>query len=711
MGDDPPRSISAGNHRSQQTVASSFSGADSGAGAIQTPPIFSPGGAPEGQQVYTTYSQQQPQQQYSSNPQHAFSMQFDMAQSQGAGRGNPYNMNAMNNALPQTNYRQGQQQFQGGAQRYGSQAGVPQPMQYAAGPGGMNPLLAQQQYYMAQQAQMGQPQYYAAPVSPSQSHGGNMGGRGTMAYYPGQMMMSAQQPQQGYYYPQAVQYQGQGMQNQMLGGQYLGTPQSQSDPQYAQQQQQYQQQSVSAGSGPPFVPPSPAEGSEDFRSNVVRGPPRKPKQSGHAIWIGNLPPQTDLMSLVHHVCKEASGLESLFLISKSNCAFANFKDETSCAAAQQKLHDSKFQTVRLVSRLRKSTVEGASGVTAPTGPAAASAAQNAGAPPRKSNEESRASEDGEHDEDATPLAGPPVVVGDNSQAPTEEADDGAQQQQLQQPGQQPQRDKFFILKSLTVEDLDLSVRTGIWATQAHNEETLNKAFSTADNVYLVFSANKSGEYFGYARMTSPINDDPAAAIEFAPKATAAAAAAAASVSTSSQHPSSPSANAAADLDLPRAIPTEPTEFAPRGRIIDDSARGTIFWEAEREESEDAADDSSSSAKSQEAGGDDSPTKAWGKPFKLEWLSTARLPFYRTRGLRNPWNSNREVKIARDGTELEPGVGRRLVGLFNGGGMAVRGGGGMIPPPMMIGPGGMGVGGNGRAMMIAGYPPPRSPYGP
>ena len=53
----------------------------------------------------------------------------------------------------------------------------------------------------------------------------------------------------------------------------------------------------------------------------------------------------------------------------------------------------------------------------------------------------------------------------------------------------------------------------------------------------------------------------------------------------------------------------------------------------------------------------------GKPFKVEWMSTNRLPFYRTRGLRNAWNANREVKIARDGTELEPGVGRQLVDLI------------------------------------------------
>ncbi|KAK5003802.1 hypothetical protein LTR60_006726, partial [Cryomyces antarcticus] len=51
------------------------------------------------------------------------------------------------------------------------------------------------------------------------------------------------------------------------------------------------------------------------------------------------------------------------------------------------------------------------------------------------------------------------------------------------------------------------------------------------------------------------------------------------------------------------------------------------------------------------------SQEWGKPFKIEWISTNRLPFYRTRGLRNPWNANREVKIARDGTELETSVGK------------------------------------------------------
>ena len=169
----------------------------------------------------------------------------------------------------------------------------------------------------------------------------------------------------------------------------------------------------------------------------------------------------------------------------------------------------------------------------------------------------------------------------------------------------------------------------------------------------MFSANKSGEYFGFARMASPITEEAAASLDWAPRSEA----------------------VTHDPDIPRSIPTSATEFAPRGRIIDDSARGTIFWEADPED-EDLApiishevDASVEVIKGEEKAETleeellSEDAQAFGKPFKIEWLSTNRLPFYRTRGLRNPWNANREVKIARDGTELETSVGRRLVQMF------------------------------------------------
>jgi len=58
--------------------------------------------------------------------------------------------------------------------------------------------------------------------------------------------------------------------------------------------------------------------------------------------------------------------------------------------------------------------------------------------------------------------------------------------------------------------------------------------------------------------------------------------------------------------------------------------------------------------------DDDRGDALGNPFEVEWLCTDRLPFHRTRHLRNPWNHDREIKVSRDGTELEPNVGQKLL---------------------------------------------------
>lgn len=176
---------------------------------------------------------------------------------------------------------------------------------------------------------------------------------------------------------------------------------------------------------------------------------------GYAIWIGNLPPHTHLMNLVNHVCKEAPGLDSLFLISKSNCAFANFKDEQTCIAAQQKLHDSRFQTVRLVSRLRKTAVE-RPGIPAATpvmdGPASASS--------------------------SAPASDGPVCDGGTEDTTSNRTSTSSPTKLNVYPRGEgmPGKERYFILKSLTVEDLETSVRNGTWATQSHNEELLNAAF-------------------------------------------------------------------------------------------------------------------------------------------------------------------------------------------------------------------------------------------
>ncbi|KAF2499805.1 hypothetical protein BU16DRAFT_558103 [Lophium mytilinum] len=355
------------------------------------------------------------------------------------------------------------------------------------------------------------------------------------------------------------------------------------------------------------------QSAEPTANSIPRGPPRKPKQSGHALWVGNLPPGTTVIDLKDHFSKDATkDIESLFLISKSNCAFVNYRTEASCADAMHRFHDSRFQGVRLVCRLRRSSAA-TSGV--PTGPSAMTGPR----PPSISPERT-----------------PPLVDGELE---TEEAKVEATPEEAENTTRVAE--KFFIVKSLTLQDLELSVRNGIWATQSHNEETLNKAYESADNVYLIFSANKSGEYFGYARMTSSIHEDASQIINTVARA-----------------------EISETADVPKSIPTPATEHAPKGRIIDDSARGTIFWEAVTSDNE-GEESNAPEVESTPAGTDFLATaQTWGKPFKVEWISTSRLPFYRTRGLRNPWNANREVKIARDGTELETSVGKRLVQMFH-----------------------------------------------
>ncbi|KAH0558843.1 hypothetical protein GP486_004516 [Trichoglossum hirsutum] len=352
-------------------------------------------------------------------------------------------------------------------------------------------------------------------------------------------------------------------------------------------------------------------------STLLRGPPRKPKQSGHALWVGNLPAGASVVHVKDHFSRDATAdIESVFLISKSNCAFVNYKTEAACASAVARFHDSRFQGVRLVCRLRRGSATPP--VSTPSGPTSSAKGISSENSPR-----------------------PPAAHGNDAQEERGEAVADIV------PREEPERpkDRYFIVKSLTVEDLDISVQNGTWATQSHNEEALNSAFESSESVYLIFSANKSGEYHGYARMVSPISG------ESSPLAT----------DWTSRTP------AAEGSDLPKSIPTPATEHAPKGRIIDDSARGTIFWEADGEAQgsstpRDGKDNSSEKSDDGEDGM--TTTRSWGKPFKIEWISTTRLPFYRTRGLRNSWNANREVKIARDGTELETSVGRRLVRMFH-----------------------------------------------
>ncbi|KAM3514740.1 hypothetical protein MY11210_001581 [Beauveria gryllotalpidicola] len=520
----------------------------------------------------------------------------------------PFNMAPMTSALPHGGYQH--PPLLGGHRQYIQQTSPPVMQHMPHHPHvGHHPGSVMPGYY-AQQPPM--PQYYTASVPPGHHGPHQMQGRGNPGYYPVPYIM--EHPQSTGYYQQPPQFADHTLQrpDHMMNRQY--------NQGHIQNEGRGQPRRPSYRTNRPFRDPTfPSAETKRQRQTPVRGPPRKPHQSVHAVWVGNLPPQTELMKLVHHVCKLAPGLQSLFLISKSNCAFANFKEDASSVEAQKSIHESRFQTVRLVCRLRKSTSEAAA-------------------------ESPIVIADGTSNPESSTISNDPL---EENKKPKPETLDPPEAIDVRVDSRNTpanaQRDRFFILKSLTHQDLEQSVKTGVWATQSHNEQLLNNAFQTADNVYLVFSANKSGEYFGYARMTSAINQDPNATIQFAPQN-----------------------QTASESDQPQSITIEAKDNIPKGHIINDSARGTMFWERETEEGEPQGDmeDDSEAMSSKGADDADEDLQTRGKPFSLQWLSTIPLPFYRTRGLRNPWNSNREVKIARDGTELEPSIGRRLVGLMN-----------------------------------------------
>ncbi len=106
-----------------------------------------------------------------------------------------------------------------------------------------------------------------------------------------------------------------------------------------------------------------------------------------------------------------------------------------------RFHDSRFQGVRLVCRLRR----GSASTTTPT--------------QTVSQQSSLPTEDAE---------APPKI---DDEAVVIDANVTAEPEPIEKV-----KEKFFVVKSLTVEDLERSVVSGIWATQAHNEVALNTAY-------------------------------------------------------------------------------------------------------------------------------------------------------------------------------------------------------------------------------------------
>lgn len=323
--------------------------------------------------------------------------------------------------------------------------------------------------------------------------------------------------------------------------------------------------------------------------DLPRGPPKKPAQSGYALWVGNLAKDTQLMDLCRLFATD--NLQSVLLIEKTNCAFVNYTSEEALKHGLKVLEE-RGRCLRGQNLTIKEQIQPDSTTQ----------------PPR-----TRSS--------STTTTQPPCTRSSSTCSEITAVNDN------NQPSSCDSDSRYFICKSLTTEDLDASVKLGIWATQSHNEETLTRAFHTCKNVYLIFSVNKSGQFYGYARMES----EPIVSPESSPS------------SLSQQLMASSYEN----MQGPRitSIPADPSINLPRGRIVDDTPRCSIFWEAVDSES---------------------TSTNWTVPFRIKWMSPLgrSVPFSKTNHLFNAFNDNQQVKIARDGIEVDPDTGKMLIDMFH-----------------------------------------------
>ncbi|KAG2010021.1 high-glucose-regulated protein 8, variant 2 [Coprinopsis cinerea AmutBmut pab1-1] len=248
--------------------------------------------------------------------------------------------------------------------------------------------------------------------------------------------------------------------------------------------------------------------------------PRPPAhRSPWAMWVGNVPSDATQEELWRfftnppetgnaHATLNA-GVESIFLIGRSNCAFINYSSESSVSSAIQTFNGKRLrpndpQCPMLVCKIRRSADDLKSGVGGQRGIGLhkqwiqSQRMQKCQASGSSDIEASEGNSGSDADHFPNVLGSVSISSGDRRKGThSSSSDSHASTTSSFLAEYFPTR--FFILKSLSEDDLALSVKNGLWATQKHNELLLDQAFRTAKDVFLIFSVNKSGEFYGYAR--------------------------------------------------------------------------------------------------------------------------------------------------------------------------------------------------------------------
>lgn len=153
-------------------------------------------------------------------------------------------------------------------------------------------------------------------------------------------------------------------------------------------------------------------------------------------------------------------------MSKTDCAFINYKTEEAAAKALQLFNESRFQAKKLVVRPRREPGGGAQKTVGKNGEQEAARDTQITA---DLNEKDLVEENG----DTVDGSGTSSSISAPSTTLT------VRSPPVGPAGARPKpnaKDRYFIIKSLTLEDLESSLRTGVWATQSENEAKLNQAY-------------------------------------------------------------------------------------------------------------------------------------------------------------------------------------------------------------------------------------------
>lgn len=464
-------------------------------------------------------------------------------------------------------------------------------------------------------------------------------------------------------------------------------------------------------------------------------------RTNYVMWCGNVPSDatveelwtffssipTSFKSPFSHASKEqdqspaekpeyqadnVAGIFSIFIISKSSCAFVNYASQeqldNACAYFHGRPLRTKSSCPRLVCRPRKLEDAEYAGVAAQRGKGVHT---NWFRQQRKLHKARKLSEEASPE---TQQQKQEAHISDVEE--DERSFSSTNSSLLRHPFFST---RYFILKSRSQDALVTALRTNTWSTQPHNEPVLDQAFRNSNEVILFFSENFSGQFFGYAVMTSrpgrALAKDRCAAqnsyeseVPFAdfsgksngapevhdekhwdqqkqqgrdetyahaplmsPETNRAPASELVSHDEDREYWSQASdVSLTPSMDAGRRAQEDLAVCAKLHNLrLDQGCAGMESLGGNLDEAKSKDGGAQSSHKTDTPGSEHSSvihafrSLQVGQPFYIEWKITSALPFTEINNLRNPWRDNRLIKVSRDGTELEPNVGRQLIAVW------------------------------------------------